>query len=111
MEDVIKFEGITASFKTLTDNKAIINVSPNQIGKILLDWNKLDYSDIQVEINENSTIEILELNERSNAKISYLLKENSNVKLNVFSKENAIFEQIRCIDRQQALIPVRFEIR
>ena len=29
----------------------------------------------------------------------------------VFSKENAIFEQIRCIDRQQALIPVRFEIR
>ena len=89
MEDVIKFEGITASFKTLTDNKAIINVSPNQIGKILLDWNKLDYSDIQVEINENSTVEILELNERSNAKISYLLKENSNVKLNVFSKENA----------------------
>ncbi|MBR4971245.1 MAG: signal peptide peptidase SppA [Paludibacteraceae bacterium] len=29
----------------------------------------------------------------------------------VFSKEIAIFEQIRCIDRQQALIPVRFEIR
>ena len=29
----------------------------------------------------------------------------------VFSKESAIFEQIRQIDRYQALMPIQFEIR
>ena len=89
MENIVKFDGITASFKTLTDNSALISVSKNQIGKIVLNWENVNYDDISVEIEENSTVEILELNERENAKIAYVLKENSNVVLNIFSKEKA----------------------
>ena len=89
MENIVMFDGINANFKTLTDTSAVINVSANQIGKVVLNWDNISYSDIKIEIGENSTIEILELNEKEFAKVNYLLKENSNVKLNIFSKENA----------------------
>ena len=81
----LQFEGIN-KFK-IQDH--IVIISKNQIGKIIISWDKIGETDICIEIQENCNIEILELEEKNNSKIRYQIGNNSQVLYNLFTRKQA----------------------
>ena len=88
MTDTIKLDNIKANLEIVGDG-TLLQILPNQNGKIYLNWAKGNVQSLNVKIGENSTVEILEIGESDSLKINYDLDVNSNVKLNIFSKEKA----------------------
>ena len=84
MTDTIKLDNIKANLE-IVDEGALLQVLPNQNGKIYLNWSKENVQSLNVKIGENSTVEILEIGESNSLKINYDLDVNSNVKLNILT--------------------------
>ena len=70
MMDTIKLDNIHANLEII-DSETLLQILPNQNGKIVLDWSKGDVQSLNVKIGENSTVEILEIGEADSLKINY----------------------------------------
>lgn len=79
---------VLENIKLIKKNGNLI-VLGNQNGKITLFWNEIDDSKINLIIEENTIIDILEIDEKENSEFNVNIKNNSSVHYNVFTSNSA----------------------
>ena len=71
----------------ITEHCLLINSS--QKGSLLLDWNKISVNNLKIVVENNVQLEVLELNDKEDSVIDFVINDDSSVLYNIFSSKEA----------------------